>query len=63
MTKIQNKILCGKSHSGNKNLTKTARHGWECNGCGHIYTTLELDKARVGNLAGRGLPYITSSAN
>ena len=54
------KIQCGKAHSGNKNLTKTARGAWECSGCGHCYTTTEIDKARVGNLAGRGLPYIPS---
>lgn len=52
------KVQCGKAHSGNKSLTKTARGAWECNGCGHCYTAAEMDKARVGNLAGRGLPYI-----
>jgi len=60
-TPMKNKnIKCGKAHSGNKTLHKTARGSSECAGCGACYTAGEVAAAKVGNFAGRGLPYIAA---
>lgn len=43
---------CGVGHSGNHGLVRVISGRWECQGCGHIYTTQEV-YARLNSPGGQ----------
>lgn len=54
-------VHCGMAHGGNKRLVWLGNGFAECIGCGKCYMAAQVDDAKQGDFAGRGLPYIPTT--